>query len=326
MNKPEIFAKASLTEEQISVKENIGCDGIEVQLLGEMIVDRKNGKYKSAEESYDLSLLSKHEIRVVHAPIVKGLGDITLERMADDVDGYLMDQIFFIAEEASKFHGRNTMVVMHSEEFYDRLSDMGDSWKRIVEKVALMLQRYPHTELLIENVSPLRDIGKGKELHLANNCTFDNVTMVNHLRNEISTDRIGTCLDTCHQMLTEKYLTVIYQAVADVPCPNYSIGHFVDINKNFLKLVHLCDMTGSGYGSGRHGVPFHMGSYPKLAKILKTFEDAKVDCPLTLEVEETDFSVCSGYKNTKEQVDRYFKESNGFLGGADLIGGVQWKR
>lgn len=303
--KPEIFAKSSLNEEQILVKERIGCDGIEIQLLDEMIVDSYDDIYKSAEESYDLSLLDKHEIRVVHCPLVKGIEDITIERMADD-DSYLMDQCFYIAERASSYHGRNVLVVMHSEEFYERLTFMGNSWNRIVEKVAIMLDKYPHTELVIENVSPLKGIGKGIELHLSNNCTFDNIVMVQKLREQIGTDRIGTCLDTCHQMLAEKYLTAIYQAIADEPVPNLSMSHFFHMNKEYVKLIHLCDMAGCGHGKGKHGIPFREETSSKLSGILKMYKDFKLMCPITLEVAETDFGVCDGYRTTKDLFDKYY--------------------
>lgn len=45
MKKIEIYAKGSLTHEQLDVKESIGCDGLEVQLLGELIKDRTKGHY-----------------------------------------------------------------------------------------------------------------------------------------------------------------------------------------------------------------------------------------------------------------------------------------
>ena len=318
---PPIFAKASFTKEQISVKDKIGCSGIEVQLLDEMIIDRCKGIYKPAEDAYDLSLLSQYDIRVVHCPLVQGLGDITLERMADNIDGYLMEQVFLIAEEASKCHGRLVPVVIHSEEFYDRLSDMGDSWNRIAEKVSFVLNKYPHTELLIENVSPLRGIGKGKELHLANNCMFDNILMVQKLREQTGVDRIGTCLDTCHQMLTEKYLNIIYQTVADVPIPDLSLDTFFAKNKEYIKLIHLCDIAGSGYGKGRHGVPFHAGSYVKLKKIMDTYHSYNIECPITLEVEETDYSTCDGYRITKDLIDTYYSDKSSFDSAMSIMSG-----
>ena len=37
MSKPQIYAKATIEEYKIKVKENIGCDGIEIQLMCEFL-------------------------------------------------------------------------------------------------------------------------------------------------------------------------------------------------------------------------------------------------------------------------------------------------
>lgn len=79
------------------------------------------------------------------------------------------------------------------------------------------------------------------------------------------------------------------------------------MNKPFLKLIHLADMTGSGYGKGRHGIPFYKKTEGKLKGIMDIYNSNNIVCPITLEVEETDFSVSSGYRQTKELISRYIK-------------------
>lgn len=307
--KPLILAKSALTEEQLNVKERIGCDGIEVQLLNEMVQDRIRGTYLNPEDIYDLDALLKYDVRVVHAPLLSGTGDVTLEVMCDDKDISLLNNIFFIAECFGKHYNRKTVIVVHSESYYEVLTDLNDSWNHIVKALRWLLARYPHTELVIENVSPLRGIGKGKELHLANNFGFDNIDMVQHLMAELNTDRIGTCLDTCHAMLTKKYLNALYAEVGDVYPVNFSMDMFFQKNAPYLKLIHLCDIQGSGYGKGRHGIPFKPETYEKLSGILDLYNKYDCKCPITLEVEETDFSVCDGYHGTRDLVLHYFDES-----------------
>ena len=109
-------------------------------------------------------------------------------------------------------------------------------------------------------------------------------------------------------MLANKYITALYNLVGDVPAPDLSMYKYFERNTPYLKLVHLCDMKGSGYGQGRHGIPFHAGTYKTLSEILDTYRKFKCNCPVTLEVEESDYSVCDGYRNTKEQVDIYYKQ------------------
>ena len=153
----------------------------------------------------------------------------------------------------------------------------------------------------------MRGIGKGRELHLPNNFAFDNVDMVDRMRHILKTDRIGTCLDTCHMMLTQKYIRGLYEMVGDIAVPDLSTRKFFEMNKPFLKLIHLADMTGSGYGKGRHGIPFYKETEGKLKGIMDIYNSNNIVCPITLEVEETDFSVSSGYRQTKELVSRYIK-------------------
>lgn len=304
---PTIYAKSALTHDQIKTKLDIGCDGIEIQLLGELLGPEDSHHWLNASECFNLSEFTGYPIRVIHAPLIPGHGDTLIERLVDDLDRKLLVNIFAIADFLGKANNVVIPIVMHSETYWEYLQDIGNSWSRLLFYVDDLLERFTNTELLIENVSPLRGIGRGKDLHLANNCMFDNVDLVQKLRLELQTDRIGTVLDTCHQMLTEKYIGLLYDAVGDVAKLDLSLETYFYMNAQYLKLMHVCDMVGSGYGKGRHGVPFTDDTYDKLANILTLHEKYCPNVPMTLEVEETDFSVCDGYRKTKELVDKFYK-------------------
>ena len=306
--KPLFYAKSALREEQLIVKKRLGCDGIEVQLLGELIVDSKQGVYRYPREAFDLNYLSKYPVHVVHAPLIPGKDDVPVEVLCDNKDMDLLHHIFYIANSFGNLQKRKVIVVLHSESYYGRLVELGDAWSRMCLTLSTLLNYYPYTEVAIENMSPTRGIGKGRELHLSNNFAFDNVEMVRILREELKTDRIGTCLDTCHAMISQKYITHLYDFVEEVPAPNLSMRNYFERNYPYLKLVHLCDMRGSGQGRGRHGIPFHAGTYHKMSSILDLYHEYQCTCPITLEVEESDFFICDGYRNTKEQVERYYAE------------------
>lgn len=306
MIKPEIYAKGSLTHEQLSVKEAIGCDGLEVQLLNELVADRDKGIYRKASEVFDLESLKGYNVKVVHAPIIKGQGDVTIEVLADDKDIFLLTQIFAIADYFGKINNRNTIVVLHSEMYYEVMSDIGDTWKRVVTALGGLLNIYSNVEIVIENVSPFRGLDNCKQLRLANNFMFDNVDLVKQLRQSLNTDRIGTCLDTCHAMLADKYMSIIYKAVDDIPKEDLSIDRYFRENKDLIKLVHLSNIEGSGYGKGKHGIPFNEDTANKLHSILELYNKYNYTCPITLEVEETDYSVSDGYKSTKELIDSWY--------------------
>lgn len=301
-----IYAKASLTHEQIDVKLSIGCDGIEIQLLNELLGNRNEHDWLNADSVFNLNEFKDYPIAVIHAPLLKGHGDVLLERISDPADYKLLYEIFKIANYFGECQNKVVGVVMHSESYVEYLSDVGNSVDRIEKYLERILLDFPYTELYIENVSPLRGIGKGKALHLANNFMFDNVELVELLRKDLHTERIGTVLDTCHQMLTEKYIGALYDLVGDIPKPDLSISKYFEVNAPYMKLIHVCNMQGSGYGKGRHGVPFTKDTYNKLVTILQLHDKYVPSRPMTLEVEESDFLTSDGYRLTKSLIDKYY--------------------
>lgn len=304
-SKPTIYAKASLSHEQIDVKNRIGCDGIEIQLLNELVADREKHIYRNTEDAFNLSEFANENIKVVHCPLLSGVGDVLLEMFVDTQDIELLDRVCYIAN----YYGteqHKTIVVIHSESYYSTVSDLGDTWERIKNTINYLLYFYPNIEIVIENVSPIRGIGKGGNMHLSNNFGFDNIEMIRRLRDELHTDRVGTCLDTCHAMLTDKYISALYREVADREPEDYSMKKFFEENKEYCKLIHLADIKGSGYGKGRHGVSFEDNpqSIERLKEIINLYKVYDYKCPITLEVEETDYLTCEGFANTKDMVLR----------------------
>ena len=300
----EIYAKAALTMEQISVKQRIGCDGIEVQLLNEL---RGQQGYQDIEETFDLGILKKAPIRVIHAPIFSGVGDMTIEQMCDTTDEKLFYEVCRLASIAGRCSNTIITIVVHSETYLDFVAGLGDTYARIRDHIRTALSRYDNIRFGIENVSPLRGIGKGSSLHLSNNFKFDNVEMCNKLREDIGSDRIGTVLDTCHAMLANKYITALYREVGDRPYEDLSMNAYFEANKDVAFLIHLCDISGSGYGKGRHGVPFTYATLDKCAGIINLYYKYGYTCPVTLEVEESDFSICDGYAKTLDVVKHILK-------------------
>lgn len=306
---PLILAKAALNHEQLLAKIKAGCKGgIEIQILSELM-DKDTEIYKDVDDVFNLEEFAGYDIRVVHAPIISkgGLGDMTLENLCDIQDSKMLDNVFKIANYFGKINNRNTLIVVHSEMYYNHITSLGDSWERIVKYVKHMLEIYPYTEIAIENVSPLRGVGKDGELHLSNNFKFDNVQLAMALgRDTEYRDRIGTVLDTCHAMLTEKYMTALYNEIADRSCEDYSMREFFVQNSRFIKLVHLAGMKGSGYGKGRYGTPFTMDDKDTCYHILDLYQKYGNGCMITLEVEEDDFMNPTGFTSTLEVVNSYY--------------------
>lgn len=147
---PYILAKSALSFAQLDPKVRIGCDGIEIQMLSELI-DKETGIYKDVEDVFDLDSFNDYDIRVIHAPIISigGMGDITLENLCDIQDSKMLDNVFKIANHFGKVHNRRTIIVVHSEMYITHIQSLGDSWSRIVAYIKNMLDIYPYTELAI---------------------------------------------------------------------------------------------------------------------------------------------------------------------------------
>ena len=205
----QIYAKSAFKEKDMDVKVDIGCDGIEIQLLGEL-VNRESGKYFQAQKVFDLEKFIDYPITVIHCPLLWhfGLSDVNIESFATN-DFELLNQVCYIANYFGKLHSKQIIVVIHSEMSMENMNVIG-ILKRIESVIQYMLSQYPYIEMAIENVTPLRKV-YGGEIHLCNNFSFDNVELVAHLREKLCTDRIGTCLDTCHAMITDRYMKAIYE-------------------------------------------------------------------------------------------------------------------
>lgn len=299
----KIYAKAALTQDQIKSKLDIGCDGIEIQLLAELI-NGEVGHYHKAEDVYNLDDFKDYNIEVIHAPILSwyGLSDVTLEDFVDE-DMIFLEQVFKVADYFGKLHNRRTLIVIHSETTVRLMKALGDIWGRAIKFLGYLLLKYPNTEVGIENVTPLRGISK--PIYLCNNFKFDNVEMAKTLREELNTDRIGTVLDTCHAKISKKYMNVIYEAIGDIEPENYDLEEYFKANKDTIKLIHLADFKGNGYGKGKHGTKLCDENIDFVEEFISLYNKYEYTCPITLEVEESDFILSSNYKESKQVIDRY---------------------
>lgn len=308
MSKPQIYAKATIEEDKIKVKENIGCDGIEIQLLCEFLKGDELGDYYYTKDIMDLDMLAKHNITVVHAPLFSytGIPDVNIETLSDSYNFKLLDQVCYMADYIGKVRNQTVLIVIHSEGHKENFMLMNDSWKRILNAIGCMLFKYQNIEFGLENVPPLHTNKEGV-LHLCNNWGFDNVEMVKILCEQFNTRRIGTVFDVCHAEISRKIINLISQEYGEYINPaDYTLEKYLEKNKPYIKLVHLSDTIGNGYGKGKHGMPFTDKTIDNLYKYLDLYENMKFCCPITLELAEKDYSICDGYRKTKELVDGYY--------------------
>lgn len=305
----EIYAKSAMVESQIQNKENIGCDGIEIQLLDEL-VDGHIGSYFNAEEVFSLDSLLKHNIKAVHSPILNkfGMSDINIESLCDDNNFKLLDQVCYIANKAGEIHNRQIIVIIHSETFRGNMELVNSTWNRVVSRIGMILLKYPRVEIAIENLIPIREMSKGI-LHLANNFFDDNIDMVLELRKQLNTDRVGTVLDTCHAEVSIIFFDAVKKAFPnDISDLDFSMDNYFRLNKDVVKLFHFSHTIGTGCKEGEHGMPFDNDSKQIAKNYLSLYNKYDIKAPITLEVAETDYNISNGFKESKRIIDECLSE------------------
>ena len=291
-----IYGKSAANVEQLQVRQGRGFEKYELQLLSEMIT--KDGII-NADEAYDLPALAHFNVYAVHAPLVSE-GDVVLEHMISGQGAKLLEQCFHISEYLAQQRMRDITLIVHTRfSLYD--FQQTGLWNDFVVLIGLMLNKYPHVHIAIENVIPFNNKGQG--MRFSNNCKFDNIEIVEKLRMLLETDRIGTVLDTCHAMMTQKYVQALYDVIDDdnYPMENLSLEEFFKRNAEYCKLIHCSNMKGNGMQVPNHGAPFlcdNPADVAMLTRIMKNYVRYSFNCPITLEVGEVDVMKPINYSKT----------------------------
>jgi hypothetical protein len=310
----KIYAKSALSKKQIDPKIEAGCDGIEIQLLSELC-DGLSNKCLPANQAFDLNSMTHYPITVIHSPIYSLVNgrefyDLPLETMcANNQYQDLLNQVFFLASFYGKINDRNTIIVFHSASDFGFMRGTGDMYKYILENLDKMLYKYSHTEVAIENVSPIApSLYSG--LCFRNNFDCDNIVVADYLCRELKTKRVGTVLDTCHAQLARKYIGAVERELND---PNYTFGDlsdetFFEYNAPYCKLIHLSTFKNSGYGKKNHGTPYTMNDKKELKELMQLYQKYGYSVPITLEVYEDDYKTATNYSIEKETLLAVNKE------------------
>lgn len=314
-NNIKIYAKSALSHSDIISKDNIGHDGIEVQLLSELIgSDFETIPYKKV---FNLDEFLQYNINVIHSPLYseyegsKSKVDCLIENIDIPFFFSIYEEVFKIADYFGKKNNKNILIIFHSEMSFNATFRVSKKWYHMLKKINYLLNTYRHTKIGIENVSPLRNNDNSKKLiKLSNNIGFDNIEMVKALQKTLLTNRVGTVFDTCHAEITysfAKNLENYYSEIVDAN--NYTTESYFDKNKEYISLIHLSKTIDNGYGKKNHGKPFCDKDYSLICKYMDLYKKYEYSCPITLEVSEEDYKVCDGYKSSKALLSKYINEN-----------------
>ncbi len=277
-----ILAKAADLE-QIEVKEKIGCDGIEVQLLSDFV------KMSNMEIGCYADTLIGHNVRTIHVPLVTN-ETCSIEWLCLGPDTELFDRICALAECIATNDDSIINVICHSNLNMHHF-DYGGMIDKIAERIKAMLEQYPHINIDIENVIPVQTDSRTEEIIITNNGFTDTFELCKALRERLNTERIGLVLDTSHALSTVRMLKNFCN-YCNITEPEISLYGFCKLYAPFLHVIHFSRTIADGITPSRHGQPFICGMYDDV-KILLDVIGESVDLNntyITLEEYQAAFS------------------------------------
>ena len=295
----KLYAKASLDINEIREKICCGCDGIEYNLTKEFML------YGSIFlEHYPKDIFTAHNVEVVHVPCMENCQMMHMEHVFQHEDYSAIKNVFRLAQYCAEIWNHRVLIVIHCGlSMYDFMEF--ELFRKVLEcRLEALLEEYPLVDMAIENVVAMEYKPDREEMpRLCNGVFLDIVEIVGYLREKFG-ERIGSVLDTCHAMMTEKYMTVWLKEASFYPkngelLPqkiDYSIENYFRMNRQICKLIHFNDFTENGY-QVNHGTPFT--SQAKVDDLLGLYRKYHYDCPLTLEIREDDYENCVNFRSTK---------------------------
>lgn len=301
MRIPSIYAKASLDMAEIQEKIRCGCDAIELNLEEDFLIHGSD-----FFEYYGKELLEAKDIRVVHIPFNQDKEMLTLEWIFGHKDISVLENVFALAQYCGDMWNHSVIVVVHScMAMYDFMQ-YELLQERILDELGVLFNQYPWVELAIENTIPLEFGKAGKFVpRLCNGIYQDTTELVKWLHYRFG-DRVGSVLDTCHAMMTEKYLKVLLEAAdvehiySDSVLKDINMEHYFQMNQGMCKLIHFNNFQKNGYREN-HGTPF--GKLDDVMDIFALYRKYRYQCPLTLEIREKNYLDCKNYRMTKKLIE-----------------------
>ena len=291
----KFLAKSILNKEQLDAKIAVGGEDthFELQLLHEL------DDHRAVWQDLDLNLLDGYTFETVHSPLYQYCPQ--LEDLLSN-KSHILFKTFELADVIGCRQKCGIPVIIHSNMSFDIIERFPDIGMRLASQVGKALTMYPHIAIAIENVVTFSRCESGSMNYtLSNNIMFDNVKMAEWLNAVLQTSRVGTTLDVCHARMTEMFYREALKA-AELPSVHLALDTYFSMNSGMCKVVHLADVKGSGYGKGKHGMPFEETerSLNALELALRLYKKYGYHTPITLEVAEEDYNNPTGYQKSLE--------------------------
>lgn len=299
----KLYAKASLDSNEIKEKICCGCDGIEFNLTEEFML--YGGSFR---DYYPEEVFTLHNVEAVHVPYMANKQMMHMEHIFQHKDYSAIINVFHLAQYCAEIWKHRVLVVIHCGlSMYDFMEY--ELFRQVLEsRLGALFEEYPLVDMAVENVVAMEYKPDREEWpRLCNGIFLDIVEIVRYLRERFG-ERIGSVLDTCHAMMTEKYMSVWLKEADFYPKDgetlpekiNYRIENYFRANQRICKLIHFNDFVGNGYQIN-HGTAFV--DQAKVDHLLGLYRKYQYDCPLTLEIREDDYENCVNFRSAKRMIE-----------------------
>lgn len=285
-----ITSKSELLYEPMMDKKNKGAECIEVYLPSE-------GLTKEVAEYLELVKRTKLDISAVHSPMIVGY---EIDDLVNTENYKAIRKVFMLANEIGKMLNKEILVVMHMEgnlEIFKRYEMIGIIKNRVEE----ILSDFTNTNFAIENSMFFKfNNSTEKATHSRANYLYESVEIVEYLNKTLNRD-IGTVFDTCHALSNIRLI----KEMSDIEfLEKVSLWDYFNEFKDTVKIIHLANSIGLGYGIDVHAQPFKTTEDKLLLSYILGFIDKiEFNGYLTLEINEDSYVDSVNWLKTKNLVD-----------------------
>lgn len=266
---------------------------IELQLL-----DAYDGT--AAQQAFYLNLIKTipAEVLAVHTPLRKSTGgDTDLSYLHLPQVAYDFNRTCELASELASLYRKKVLVICH----YGGAAESDPNLSLILRTLSDALHRYPDIKIGVENVVPL--VKNGTQW-AGRPGTLDEVPRLLHLfwQEYGQTPRLGSVLDTCHAMVTQRFMRLCGGM-------EYDLTWYFCLFQDTLIHLHVANARDLGYGPGEHGCVFDVTrDAATLQEFASGYHRYGNGATMAIEVWEPNYLSRPHYQQTKEAVEVYLKE------------------
>ena len=299
----QILAKSAADPAQIKDKLEKGCDGIEIQLLGDFLDEKNNAQY------YYQKIIScaGADVQVVHMPLIKHQ-DVNLELLTYPVYLKAFKKAVLLSQMLAEEYHHNVILILHNTLTLDQYQHMPVLLREIETLLEYACDNFPQVEYAIENILPL-ELPEGKTPLGRNGFGFDNVDLTSYFNERFETcNKFGTVIDTCHAMASYRMLAHILTEDHNGSLKRLRLEDFFIKNHGLLKVIHLTNVHSMGFNPGEHGCSFEPDSELDVLFLNRFFDlyyKYASGVPITIEVYEKDYLDSQSYLKTKNMIQKY---------------------